>query len=441
MWFKIKKILLILKVKMRKTLAFLFKIKPKEVSNLFWSKIFPFVNLLSIILYYFFPTLRPFLGGNLYYWIVLYLVLLLLLFWSYLRRLNSLRLKYIYALAYKLRESDSYSENKSFKYYWLEAEKEYTILKLIKRALVWITWDFLSLGLIWQKIFPLKKQNGQSNPSTFFIWILGIHFAAFSIASSRYENRKDSLETRLTILVTQMAIKDSRILTISDISRIQRVTIPRQPSLFFLSSYRSLFGREVLDPEIVTEIKEIISRERYNLDNVKLESIDLSGYSMDNLTDLSNAKFRNSYFNTRLMCDEYALSSQLFLMDPPDLYLYNKPADLSFTDFTNSDLKGACLIGADLSNSELTGVNLTGADLQDTNLWNANIKKAILIGTKNLTFKQIKSTCFWNRAIYKGQWNEKEETWIVLKPDNNEFIEELKNDTASDLDQPIDCSY
>ena len=115
-------------------------------------------------------------------------------------------------------------------------------------------------------------------------------------------------------------------------------------------------------------------------------------------------------------------------------------ANLRWVKLQNADLTSAKLQNANLENANLQNANLYAAKLQNANLENANLQNAILIEIEDLTAKQIKSTCFWDRVIYKGEWNEEEKAWVTIEPDNAEFIEGLKNDTASDPDKPPNCS-
>ena len=65
---------------------------------------------------------------------------------------------------------------------------------------------------------------------------------------------------------------------------------------------------------------------------------------------------------------------------------------------------------------------------------------------ENLTPEQIKSACFWDKVIYKGEWvwNQKTGTWVPKnqqdREDNDNYIKELKKDKSSDPEQPVDCS-
>ena len=125
-------------------------------------------------------------------------------------------------------------------------------------------------------------------------------------------------------------------------------------------------------------------------------------------------------------------------------------ASLWLANLQQANLGGAKLQQASLSLANLQQASLSLANLQQASLWQANLQQAYLslanlqgtfvIDTKKLTSKQIKSTCFWKQAIYKGEWNEIEEAWVAIEPDNTNFIEELKKDTASDPEEPIDCS-
>ncbi|MEM7595634.1 MAG: hypothetical protein AAF383_29715 [Cyanobacteria bacterium P01_A01_bin.83] len=61
------------------------------------------------------------------------------------------------------------------------------------------------------------------------------------------------------------------------------------------------------------------------------------------------------------------------------------------------------------------------------------------MGAENLTDTQIKSACFWDKAIYRGEWNNEQKTYVALEPDNTNYIKKLKQDTASNPETPSDC--
>ncbi len=90
----------------------------------------------------------------------------------------------------------------------------------------------------------------------------------------------------------------------------------------------------------------------------------------------------------------------------------NERIDLSFTNLKEADLSEA-----DLRDADLSGAALRGADLETT----------ILIEAKITTFK-IKSACNWEKAIYKED-----------KSEDLKYIEELKQDKASDPKETPDC--
>ena len=131
-------------------------------------------------------------------------------------------------------------------------------------------------------------------------------------------------------------------------------------------------------------------------------------------------------------------------------------ANLQEADLWRANLQKAVLWRANLQEAVLGGANLQNADLRDVNLqkavlwranlqkavlWRANLQKAALVDVEKLTPEQIKLNCFWEKAIYKGKWDKKKKTWIALEPDNTNFIEELKNDKSSDLEEPINCKF
>lgn len=61
--------------------------------------------------------------------------------------------------------------------------------------------DFLGFRLIYSMLNrPIDKESGKKKPITFFIWSVGIYIALFGIASQRYENRIDIIETRASAI-------------------------------------------------------------------------------------------------------------------------------------------------------------------------------------------------------------------------------------------------
>ena len=96
--------------------------------------------------------------------------------------------------------------------------------------------------------------------------------------------------------------------------------------------------------------------------------------------------------------------------------------------------------GANFSNANLNDAVLSGAQLNDVNLRNANLNDASLFAVKNLTPKQIKSACYWEKAFYKDKYDTEQSKGITFRQANQKYIEKLKADRASDPEKPVDCS-
>jgi hypothetical protein len=122
-------------------------------------------------------------------------------------------------------------------------------------------------------------------------------------------------------------------------------------------------------------------------------------------------------------------------MDFSGAYLpegYLDEAALSNVNLSNANLADAYLNKANLAATRLDNANLKGAQLGGAYLF-----QTYLFNAKNLTNAQIKSACNWKSAIY----TEADEN---LKPKdaqaNQNRIEEIDKDKASDPPQPVDCS-
>ena len=166
-----------------------------------------------------------------------------------------------------------------------------------------------------------------------------------------------------------------------------------------------------------------------NLSSANFQRADLVDANLQN-TRLWGSNFRDAHLNSANLQGAVLNSANL------------QGAVLNSANLQDVILHSANLQDADLSSANLQDAHLNSANFQDANLNSANLQGAILITTKNLTPKQIKSACFWDRAIYKGRSNLENITsitWIVIEPDNANYIENLKKDTASNPKYPLYC--
>ena len=181
---------------------------------------------------------------------------------------------------------------------------------------------------------------------------------------------------------------------------------------------------------------ERLLRNDFSLAGLKLKNTNLTGANLQE-ADLRMAKFQEAdlgYANFQ--------KADLRIANFQEAYLRGanfQKADLWRANFQGAYLEVAKFQEADLWRANLQGAYLEGANFQEADLEVANLQEAILFRAKNLTPKQIKSACFWDKAIHKGEWNSETETAVVTEPDNTKFIEKLKKDKSSDLQEP-DCS-
>jgi anion-transporting ArsA/GET3 family ATPase len=117
-------------------------------------------------------------------------------------------------------------------------------------------------------------------------------------------------------------------------------------------------------------------------------------------------------------------------------------ADLIGANLIGANLIGADLIGANLDGADLIGANLNGANLNRAYLNGANLDGAYLYGAVGLNPEQIKSACFWERAIHtQAKWDEDKQLWVAADREANQReIDKLKRDKNSDPPNPIDCT-
>jgi len=185
------------------------------------------------------------------------------------------------------------------------------------------------------------------------------------------------------------------------------------------------------------ELKTIIKLEGADLNSAQLQNINLRNINL-NKANLIQADLEGANLG----------GAQLKNAKLTGIKLQN--TSLEHVDLTKAKVDSANLQKANLTEANLTGANLqkanlTGANLQKTNISEANISAAQLYGVKDLTNTQIKSACYWEKAIYTEAIAIQDsktgtKTWIVKDEEaNKQKIDEIKKDKVSDPQKPPNC--
>ena len=204
------------------------------------------------------------------------------------------------------------------------------------------------------------------------------------------------------------------------------------------------------DPEqdYTSDENRELNTERLDLNNSNLRDADLRRAKLTHAylgsANFRDADLRSADFTNATLFGANLFRANLFGADLRRAKLTH--AYLRGADFTNADLSGTYLGGTYLREANFRGANLRGtklgsADFSGTYLNGANLREANLSKAENLSYRQIKSACFWEGAIYTAaKWNETEQRWIAEDEEaNQKRIEEIKQDEASDPETPPDC--
>ncbi|MEM7557090.1 MAG: pentapeptide repeat-containing protein [Cyanobacteria bacterium P01_A01_bin.84] len=179
-----------------------------------------------------------------------------------------------------------------------------------------------------------------------------------------------------------------------------------------------------------------------NLCDANLERVNLESAYLKN-ANLESAVLKKANLQKTILENANLESAVLKNANLQKTILVN--ANLQSTGLGSANLQLANLWSANLQEAAMGRANLQSAylekaNLQSANLQSANLQSANLWVVKNLTSAQIKSACFWDKAIYKGKWNREKKTYVALEPDNTNYIKKLKQDTASNSQETVDCS-
>ena len=183
---------------------------------------------------------------------------------------------------------------------------------------------------------------------------------------------------------------------------------------------------------------------RTNLREADLNGADLNGAYL-NRANLNGAYLDGAYLNQAKLNGAYLEEANLIGAKLNGAYLegaYLNRANLNRANLDGANLEEAKLNGAYLNRANLNRANLIGANLNGANLIAANLIAANLNGAEDLHPEQIKSACFWEKAIHRGAyWDTDKQLWVAADREANQReIEKLKRDKNSDPPNPIDCN-
>jgi uncharacterized protein YjbI with pentapeptide repeats len=252
----------------------------------------------------------------------------------------------------------------------------YKYVNEIKR-LIWFVWDFSGFRFIFSKILPPKSgtYNSKRSPSTFLLWIIGIYVAIFTLASNKYEYKKNIIDNKICILVNNITSSPNNKDAFARLARIQKIRMPIEPNFFKpYKTVRTLIGPNVLNDEIVKAVKEIFEYNKDILNNAYLANIDLSN------CDLNYANFENS----RLHGANFENS-----------FLVN--VNFSKCILERSNFQNSFLMGSKFIDSSLMRANLRNAKVHRVKFNNCDLRCADLtfdkeeIGSSGLKADQLSS--------------------------------------------------
>ncbi len=165
-----------------------------------------------------------------------------------------------------------------------------------------------------------------------------------------------------------------------------------------------------------------------NLEGANLEGASLKGVNLEGAylysANLYNVNLEGAYLHRAYLKGANLYRANLYSVNLEGAYLHH--ANLEDAYLYRAYLKGAYLKGANLYSAYLKGAYLHHANLEGAYLYSAYLKGANLIKAKKLTPSQIKSACYWEKAIYKEA--------------NQQYIDQLKKDKASDPKKSVDCN-
>ncbi|MFN6298079.1 MAG: pentapeptide repeat-containing protein [Microcystis sp.] len=226
------------------------------------------------------------------------------------------------------------------------------------------------------------------------------------------------------------------------LEKLPSVSIPVQAALTVIGRRKvenDQAGDNLAETTYFNKTK-ILDLSQTNLREANLILANLNGANL-NGANLIGANLIGAYLNGAFLVQANLIGANLnrAILNGANLIGANLTgAELFGANLKEAGLFGAELNGANLIVANLDGANLDGAELNGANLDGANLNGAILNGAEGLNPKQIKSACFWEKAIYtESKWDEDKQLWVAADREANQReIEKLKRDKNSDPPNP-----
>lgn len=247
--------------------------------------------------------------------------------------------------------------------------------KKIPVTILWVLYEYTGAHYIWRKIRPLEDPiTGIRIPAPITIWVIGIYFALYGIASQRYENRLGALENEVSLIVAQIGSPSGK-KALERIPDVQKKPCPSEPELWPLySGIISLFGKQVPNKEIVKKLIKVISSCKNDLNGVNLINVNLEW------ADLWEANLEGAIISqSNLRAAQLAKAN---LQRARLLWTDLRLANLALADLRGAYIGGANLEHADLWIAHLEGAHLEGTSLYGTWFYRAHLEKADLSNAK-----------------------------------------------------------
>ena len=160
------------------------------------------------------------------------------------------------------------------------------------KAFVWLIWDFSGLRFIVGKIFPQDESQKKANPpATITLWVIAVYSAFFGIASGRYENAVDIIESRANAFITQIAVVNPEIRKTAwaEVTEIQQLKCPVKPEILKPSTIISSLIKLQYHEMTIELLIRTVQRFKDNLQGANLEGANLQGANLEG-ANLQGAK-------------------------------------------------------------------------------------------------------------------------------------------------------
>jgi uncharacterized protein YjbI with pentapeptide repeats len=214
---------------------------------------------------------------------------------------------------------------------------------------------YSNLETIGRKFVPIKRSGNEKQYPTGVIWIIGIWSAVYGITFQLYENSRQKIENRATIIISRH--------TYEILGKVQNMTQNKEPN--WINPFRGFFREK--NSDVIYDLKTFVAQEKLGLDGAQLngailDSLDFNGARMDSVKLFNSNISYSNFFRAEMRWSDLRFTN---VNNANSVEADLRGTRLPWEKVSIEKLKGSKLASDTINGLAFVGHNLTGTSFEN----------------------------------------------------------------------------